>query len=779
MTFTAGKNVIYNISQDIPDASSLFSFDGINVSNIVNVRIDPILGEVVDYDIKFGVNTADFIRTQKNNNFSRIYLFKVKIYAGKILVTDVDVPGSLIVSDPNTLQELLATFTIKKDQLDLASNDIDLVLSCVGKNGANIPGLTKIQKIDYENDKKRYYIPNSTVDISVSPASLSSMLVSVTKPNSTNVAGAKIYRRLANSMDKFNLVRTINFSDEFGSRIGDGFTYDFIDSGNSFDDQAKDTAGNLNTFLPYEYRSVSFGFEGVSGGLFYEVTTIPVTPTSVLIGSDLDILASKSGEVKHGLVDHNIVALGKLPSSFENVSVVSQVVDDGVYVAAGNIPKDHIGSLVRRNITLGEREFSRLDSLQSTGWAGGGEAGTYDFIDQDVIDGMTYEYACSLLSLAGSSVTSIDTSTLTYIDLSLRQVPGLTTVTTIDQKDEFGIRLNITTNIPVNEIDTVLRTLQDRGLKSNFEQDIDNNRSSLQKSIAYKVVKMNLTTGEESVMISNDNSVTNFTDSEVESDKVSVLKSVSFFDSEVIVGNNYRYVVITLLRDIEQILETTIPIVDENNSYISFPAKFLHPLVFQQGTLPPTKPGKFYELGLVKNENTNPKRLLDRATALSEFELGEISARSYVPSVAESIKLLPQKAKQIVVNPNLLKTEAPSTISRWVLSGMENVDHFSVKIIDTFYSSAKKRIAERNSMQAPFSNDGRNKFKSENIIVPFVYSDISSKEIVTYGGIEKDKIRDLTSYVLRTYHIAAVLFNGAVSSPQITKSIDVTREVLK
>ena len=779
MTFIAGKNVVYNISQDIPAASSLFSFDGINVSNIINVRIDPILGEVVDYEIKFGVNTADFIKTQKNDNFARIYLFKAKIYAGKILVADVDVPGSLIVSDPNVLQELLAAFTIKKDQLDLASSDIDLVLTCIGKNGANIPGLTKIQKIDYENDKKRYYIPNSTVDISVSPASLRTMMVSVTKPNRTNVAGAKIYRRLANSMNRFKLIRTINFTDEFGSKIGDGFTYDFIDADGSFDDQARDTAGNLNSFLSYEYRSVPFGFEGVEGGLFYEVTTIPVTPTSVLIGDDIDVLASKSGKVIHGLVDHNIVARGKLPTSFENVSVVSQVIEGGIFISVGSIPKDHVGNLVRRNITKGEREFSRLESLSSSGWFGGGDIGSYNFLDKDVIDGMTYEYACELLSLAGSTSNSRDTSTLTYIDLNLRQVPGLTTLSTVNQKNDRGVGINITTNIPVNEIDSVLRTLQDRGLKANFDKDINENRSSLQKSIAYKVVKMNLTTGEENVMISNDNSITNFTDKEVESDKVSVIKSTSFFDNEVIVGNNYRYVVITLLRDIEQILETTIPIVDENNSYISFPAKFLHPLVFQQGALPPTKPGKFYELGLIKNENTNPKRLLDRATALSEFELGEISSRSYVPSVSESIKIAPQKIKQIIINPNLLKTTAPSTIARWSLGGMENVDYFDIRILDTFYSNSKKKIAERNDLQHPYSNDGRNKFRAENIIDPFVYSDISSEEIITYGGIEKNKIRELTAYVLRTYQVTPVLFDGSMSSPQITKPIDVTRETLK
>ena len=60
MTFVVGKSVIYDIDQAIPTKSELYSFDNISVSNIINVRHDPAEGEVVDYQIKFGVNTTQF-----------------------------------------------------------------------------------------------------------------------------------------------------------------------------------------------------------------------------------------------------------------------------------------------------------------------------------------------------------------------------------------------------------------------------------------------------------------------------------------------------------------------------------------------------------------------------------------------------------------------------------------------------------------------------------------------------------------------------------------------
>lgn len=778
MTFTAGKNVAYQMPPDVPNVENLFSFDNISVSRITNVRIDKNLEEVIDYEIRFGVSTSDFISTQKKSNFTKIYNFKVKIYAGKILASEFDVPSSSIIDRKDIIQEVMVPLTIKKDILDESSGTIDLVISCVGKNKSNIPGLNVLQRLDYVSDKQRYFIPNSAVNITASPASRTSMLVTIINSNRTNVAGAKIYRREVNSKSGFTMVKLINFQNTVGTRIGSGCEVSFIDDGNSFGGEESNGAGVLNSFLSYEYRCVSFGFEGVEGGRYSKFITVPLTSNSILFGEDVEILSVPNASA-YGLVDHNIFPYGKIPKNFENTSVVSQVTREGILVSVGNIPKNFIGSIVRKNITAGERNFSRLKDEKASGYIGSDQPGSYNFVDSAVIDGSTYQYGCELFSLAGSTSLAADTSTMTYVNLSLRDIPGVTTKAMVVQKNEFGISFNIKTYIPVNEIDATVRTLQDRGLLSSFSQDLSANRSNLQNSFGYKVIKMNLTTGQENTFISNDNSVTNFRENSSDKDKVSVVKSLMFYDSDVVSKNEYRYIVVTLMRDIEQIFESQISIVDETNSYIFFPAKYRHPLVLRKGILPPTKPGKFYELGLIKNENTNPVRLLSRTTALSEFELGEISARAFIPDQASSIILPAGNGNKLNVQPAVLKTSSPSTIAKWTMIGIENIDYFMVKIIDTFFNKSKKKIAERIDLLPPFSNDERNKFKSENIINRFNDKATNNDEIITFNDVAENQILSSTAKVSRIYEITPVYFDGSFDLSQTTKPVDVTKEVTR
>ena len=78
MALVVGKNVIYDIDQTIPSKSELYSFENMSVSNIINVRHDPIDGDVVDYQIKFAINTTQFRVTQENADYARINSFDVK-----------------------------------------------------------------------------------------------------------------------------------------------------------------------------------------------------------------------------------------------------------------------------------------------------------------------------------------------------------------------------------------------------------------------------------------------------------------------------------------------------------------------------------------------------------------------------------------------------------------------------------------------------------------------------------------------------------------------------
>jgi hypothetical protein len=775
MAFVVGKSVVYDVAQPLPTKSDLYSFDNISVSNIINVRHDPIEGDVVDYLIKFALSTTQFRVTQENSDHAKINSFDAKIYVNNVRVAREEINASQVINQNGLLQEMMIYFTIRKKELDAGSDNVKLIVSAVSSKGANITGLSAQRKLDYIGDKKRYFIPNNEVKITAAPSSFNSFLVTVLKPPKTNIQGVKISRKIAGSNDPRRLVREINFTTQLGSNIGEEIEYQFIDTGITFEDLKNEEPGALDAFLSYEYRAVPFGFEGVSGNRFFDTTTEPIQHTSVLTGQDVEVIASPKDSTKFGLANQNIIAIGKPNEIKDKVDIVSQVSDSGILVQVHDIPKDHYVNIVRRNVTNGERDFSRLEDPNANGIFGGNAGSLTTFLDETVLEEFTYEYACEIVSLAGVTNLSFDTTITTHVNLKHLIVPGLVTTADLASSSATQSVISIFTRIPEGQIDAVVRELQDRGIKGNFDDDINRNRSSLQNSIAYKVVKMNLSTGEENIFLSADNSSPGFTNNDA-GDKVSTLKSVTFTDNDVQPGDFYRYIVVTLLRDIEQLLETTIPIVDNNNSYISFPAKNLHPLALRRGTLPPTKPGKFFELGLVKNENTNPKRLLDFFTPLSEFELGEISARAFIPTETGVIKT-PETTRQLFVVPELLKTSAPSTVFNWTLKGTTNISSFKLEIVDEFYDRRGKKISERVSPQPFIPNDSRTNFHSEDIVETFTSKDIDDPRIITFGVAVDDAISE-TVRALRFYRITPILSDGTPQQVQTSQSINVSSEVL-
>lgn len=775
MTFVVGKSVIYDVDKPIPTKSELYSFDNISVSNIINVRHDPTEGEVVDYQIKFGVNTTQFRITQPNPDHARINSFSVKIYVNNIRIAREVINASQVIDQNGILQEMMVYFSIRKKELDAGSDNVTLIVSAVSSKGANITGLNAQKNIDYVGDKKRYFIPNGDVNISVSPSSLNSFLVTVLSPPKTNIQGVTITRKLANSNEPRRLVREINFNNKIGSNIGEEVEYHFIDNGSGIESDKNQEPFVLDAFLSYEYRAAPFGFEGALANRFFDTITDPIQHTSVLLGQDVEILSSPKDSSKFGLADQNIIGIGMPAEIKDKVDIVSQVSDLGILIQIHDIPEDHYINIVRRNITTGETEFSRLDDPKANGIFGGKVKSLTSFLDETALAETTYEYACEIVSLSGASNLSFDTTITTHLELKNLIVPGLITTANLISSNTTSVNISIETQIPEGQIDSVVRDLQDRGIKNNFDNDVNQNRSSLQNSIAYKVVRLNLTTGEENIFLSADSNFSGFENINT-GEKVSTLKLTSFRDITVEEKNSYRYIVITLMRDIEQLLETTISVVDNNNSYILFPAKNFHPLSLRRGTLPPTKPGKFFELGLVKNENTNPKRLLDFFTALSEFELGEVSARAFIPTETEVITI-DQSNKQLYVEPRLLKTNAPSTVFKWALKGTENVSSFNLEIVDEFYNLDGRKIAERVSVQKPYPNDSRLNFQSEDIIETFTTKDIEDSRIVTFNSTVLDAINDSVK-VLRFYRITPVLFDKTKLQDQVSQSINVSREVL-
>ena len=179
MSFVVGKSVIYDIDQAIPAKSELYTFDNISVSNIINVRHDEIDGNVVDYLVKFGLNTTQFRITQTNTDYAKINSFDIKIYVNNVRVARESINASQVIDQNGFLQEMMVYFSIRKKELDAGSDNVMLIVSAVSSKGANIPGLSIQKKLDYIGDKNRYFIPNDVVKISAAPSSFNSFLITV------------------------------------------------------------------------------------------------------------------------------------------------------------------------------------------------------------------------------------------------------------------------------------------------------------------------------------------------------------------------------------------------------------------------------------------------------------------------------------------------------------------------------------------------------------------------------------------------------------------------
>lgn len=185
--------------------------------------------------------------------------------------------------------------------------------------------------------------------------------------------------------------------------------------------------------------------------------------------------------------------------------------------------------------------------------------------DQTVNRGKTYKYTVCLLFKTGAIEES--TSTLfQYNPVTTNIVDTVVTNLAIENDD---VRFELVTTFIETDDNKVKQALEKQGMFSFFSDSVD--RTKLQSLIAYKILRQNLTTGQEEEF--------GTTVSTMFSDKTfGTVQGVT----PIVPGVGYKYTIITHLRQTESMLPN---LVVSNPLHSYKPSKWFHPITLTEGAL--------------------------------------------------------------------------------------------------------------------------------------------------------------------------------------------------
>jgi hypothetical protein len=352
-------------------------------------------------------------------------------------------------------------------------------------------------------------------------------------------------------------------------------------------------------------------------------------------------------EIK-GSVFSNVISSSKKYRHTKYVKLVTKLSSDGILLEARNIPYDAVSFLfLYRNLNQKSFIYNEIDGpvLVSD------QNRISNYVSKFVTflkDNEIYEFSVKCFYRDGTSEI-LDKEIFEYSKLPKRFVSIETENLSIDYKEE-DVSFDVLMDVKEENIDTLIKVLENQGLKDLFTNEIRNEKDFIKNLLVYKVERINLQTGEkENLGIQND---INF------SDKKSSFKTGS---KKIRIGNSYRYIVSVLARDPSTLFENNVKIetdVTTKKSYSVSPYRSRNPLTLFRGTI-------YTQKGL---KVLQPK---------NDFELGETgSSLSFdVIYSIPRLEILDAKIQNISKNKNLIS---------WKLDGENDlIDHFLIVLNKT------------------------------------------------------------------------------------------------
>jgi hypothetical protein len=275
----------------------------------------------------------------------------------------------------------------------------------------------------------------------------------------------------------------------------------------------------------------------------------------------------------------NVVIRPKKVYQLTSISLVTKIVDTGIQLELRRIPYNVTSvQFLVRNKTLHETRWSFLGSPQVISEETRA-IDTISVVDTHVKNQRIYEYSAKLFydngeeEQCGSALLEFIKPQANIVDTKVTNV----TTHTRDDDGETNVSFLINTQLLDNNFDMLHGLLKVREIDAFFSNEVEKERALFKKLVAHNVQRVNIVTGER--------------------EDFGVITSESFDDAKMRVNSSvkpldedyaYRYEIYPLLRSPETLFKTfNKQVVDQRSKrpYVFNPAKFLHPLAHDTGTL--------------------------------------------------------------------------------------------------------------------------------------------------------------------------------------------------
>lgn len=387
--------------------------------------------------------------------------------------------------------------------------------------------------------------------------------------------------------------------------------------------------------------------------------------------------------------------------------------NDSIIIKATNIPADAVAiQFYKRNKTINEQKYSRLGNIIRIQ---PNSSIPNRLIDSRVKLYNTYEYKIGIIYPDG--IEQLVSNLLAVEFRPIEKNIAESTITNITNNSYVDgtpdVSFTVTYSYNNNQYEDIKKLLIDQNLLAEYGQEIVTNREFLGRLFAYKVLRLNMATGElEDFGIITDN---NFSDR-----KQGLAKGVKPLQ----VGVEYSYKVTTYLRNPETLFPTVTRTVGKgkkqsikqnsnSKTYTLYPYEWLQPVTFRAGTL--------YTDTSVRRSYPN---------GLGSFEFGNVvDIKEVTVKVVSDLPVIFDAKVNVIQNQRCL-------ISWGVKGNLAKIDHFmiirDILGIKTIIGAAHA-FPSGNNGKINFIDTFQNNEKGQATyaIIPIYYDDTEGTQVKT------------------------------------------------
>ena len=700
----------------------------------------------------------------------------------------------------NPLYPVQITFDLKKSELDAVE---DLNLSFLfsffekgQKNKSVIKDLEFAVPYDLKKDLKVFFTVKNPVKISASTLTFSKTLLTIEKPSNCNAKGVNIFRRKlvglnlpSKKQEPFRFLTSVDFESQTNTKLDEAYQTIIIVGDDNEDNKKRFNLPHIDNSFGYVYRAIPVGYENAPAIVFDDSITRPMGQGSFETGSDFRVFpipesgknASNGSSIPlvtskitgYAFKDSNFLGVDAPAISIENkIGVCSYSSKEGIVVILGNVSNQGIITVLRKDITAGDKKFSIVKIEDSK------DKETITLIDENVIDSHAYEYAIKTTSVGGVCSYSQDRSTTIFRDEKLLSNFGINLRTEVQEASSSAVKIKIDVSLPQNMLSLIAALLGGRNESDVFLKDIIRGRKDLTPQISLVLTRMNISTGQE-VSFKMSESPGNFKTAKTESkdqkdeDKLPNVSSFIFTDNNISAGSKYKYEVRVNLREPLSLTDELTPVIRAGSEpYIYQSCKNSNPLFLNKGILPPTQ--KEEDFIKQKNIQNGKLRLLNLFTPEDEFDLGATKIKTIIP-FSGFMRIPSSEDTKLKIQNHRFVREKVSELS-WIVKGNEHINYYEVLSEDTFINFTNKRKFIKTSYVASVaaqSEDNSKTFTMEDSLDRLDNDDISDFNSFSNMNIMslQDDIDSLKVDIKRRYIVNAIGFDESVVKSIKTDSV--------